>query len=108
MEEKQERVEIYLQVEGEVIGNKKPWIAQITGPDEKFGLERKFLSGARDWSQANSKRTRGVKDYFTITMPGIYEYSLPRNWKKTDRGFWAIAEAGEKVEITMGEVLKRI
>lgn len=50
----------------------RPWVARLTGLDDRYGFKREFLTGMRDWSLANSTGSRGVYEYFALT-PGIYE-----------------------------------
>lgn len=73
---------------GEMLGNDKsrPWVARLTGLDPKFGFARQFLRGQRDYSQANSIGSRGVKEYFPLD-PGVYEVHERITWKRTRRYF---------------------
>lgn len=81
----------------ETIGSSSPWIAKITGTDPKFGLKREFLSGIRDYSNANSVRTRGVTTNYEL-LDGLYEINHPCSWKRTER-YFAVVSDGELKEV---------
>lgn len=51
---------------------RKPWVAKILGPHEHYEFEREFLDGDADYSDSNSKGSRGV--YLTWHLSdGYYE-----------------------------------
>lgn len=79
-------------VEYETIGGERPWVAEITGKDAKYGLARKFVDGTRDYSRANSKRTRGVYTTYTLVPGRVYECSDPRSWSRTERYFARVVD----------------
>lgn len=81
----------------------RPWIARITGLDEKYGFAREFLRGQKDYSQANSTGSRGVYVYFPLKA-GIYEVNERLSWKNTRRYFCRVENA-EIIEITKDEVV---
>lgn len=91
-------------VEGEQIGGERPWVAKIKGQDEKYGLERDFCVGIKDYSRANSKRTRGVYTSWMLS-DGVYETSLPRSWNRTTRQLIVI-EGDVSREISTVEALQ--
>ncbi len=93
-------------ITGEQIGSSKPWVARITGLDQRFGFERDFLGGVRDYTKANSVRTRGIETSFSLE-DGLYEIHLPKSWKKATREFIEIKD-GQKLAIKKEEVLARI
>ena len=92
-----------MQIELEMIGSQKPWIARITGKDPKFGVAREFIQGTRDYSRANKPRTRGVYTVWSLE-DGIYEINAPRAWGKTDRFFVRIA-GGQQALISAAELM---
>ena len=93
-------------LELETIGGSRPWVARITGTDQKYGLAREFVNGTKDYSQANKPRTRGVYTIYTLA-DGIYEVNSPEAWGKTKRFFVRIA-AGERTTISAVEVRKEV
>ncbi len=64
----------------------RPWVARITGTDATYGLAREFMHGQIDYSQANSKGSRGVYLYFPL-KEGVYEVLSHRTWSKNRRYF---------------------
>lgn len=88
----------------EVIGTmNKPWIAIIRGKDDKYGYNREFLNGIRDYSNANSKKTRGVMVNYTLESGYIYEINSPESWNRTDRYFAKVVN-GEIVRLDANEI----
>jgi hypothetical protein len=78
----------------ETIGETKCWVATITGTDKKFGWKREFVEGARDYSGANSVRTRGVHTSYDLTEGVLYEINQPCSWRRTER-YLAIVRNGK-------------
>ena len=93
-------------ITAETIGNTKPWVARITGTDPKYGLKREFVNGTRDYSNANSVKTRGVETTWVLG-DGIYECSLPKSWKNTERFFTIVTQDGYQF-LTSTEVIKLV
>lgn len=82
----------------------RPWIARITGFDDRYGLARQFLSyQTKDYSRANSVGSRGIYAHY-ILAPGLYEVSDRVSWKRTHRYFLQVSEDGSKSQISEDEV----
>lgn len=81
---------------------KQPWVAHITGFDEKYKFEREFLRGQRDYSRANSTGSRGIYEYFALTA-GVYEIHARVSWRRTRRYFIRVTGT-EITEISREEV----
>lgn len=86
-----------------LLPNRRAWCAKLTGLSEKFGFEREFLRARRDYSEANSKGSRGVYLYFTLYEGDIYEVHEIVSWSR-DRRYFVKAVAGAVVEIEQAEV----
>ena len=80
----------------EVIGSAKPWVARITGTSARYGLDRQFLCGIRDYSNANRARTRGVMVRYALTLGEVYEVNSPETWARTLRYF--VTGGGQRME----------
>lgn len=80
-----------------------PWVAQITGLCDKYGLKREFIRGQRDYTLANSVGSRGVFCYYPLD-PGVYEVNERLTWKKVRRYFIKV-ENTQVIEITKEEAL---
>lgn len=93
------RVERY----GEMLGRDKsrPWVARITGLDDRYGFRREFQRGQRDYGKANSIGSRGVYEYFALG-DGVYEVHERLTWKRTRRYFVRVEKA-EIAEISREE-----
>lgn len=86
-------------------GRKKfrPWVARIVGRDEHYGYARQFITGMRDYTDANPIGSRGIFEYFALT-DGVYEVNETMALGRARRHFirvneGAIAEISkEKVE----------
>lgn len=85
-----------------VIGNprpRKPWVAELTGINEKFGYERTFLPANWDRRHANGTHSRGVELWFILESGHIYQVHVPTSWRNTARYFCTVSDAGEVVRI---------
>lgn len=90
---------------GKALGGKgltDPWVARITGLDNKFGFCREFVNGEKDYSLANSVGSRGVYLYFALS-PGIYEVFEKLAWKQ-HRRFFIRVENDTYSEISKAEI----
>ncbi len=82
----------------------RPWVARITGRDERHGLAREFIDGQIDYSDANGTGSRGVFLYFMLT-PGVYEVYARETWTRTRRYFIRVTHDMTLVEMSEEEVL---
>lgn len=80
----------------------RPWVARIHGLSKRFGYDREFLDGKKDYSQANRKGSRGVMIYWTLEN-GPHEIHELRLRKKPRR-YFAMVEDGEVRECEGQEV----
>lgn len=67
-----------IEIDGHFHGGEpvKPWVAEITGLDPKWGLARRFLDAHNDWSQASSSmrgRIYGRVAHFALRDGRLYE-----------------------------------
>lgn len=83
---------------------RKPWVAEITGRDAKYGLQRRFLPSNWQRKRANGPHSRGVELWFVLESGRVYEVKEPVSWRKWDRWFCAVTEAGEVRRISDEEV----
>lgn len=86
-----------------------PYIAQITGEDEKYIFKRKFLRYAKVTPSWNDGK------WYTINLPanGVYEECIKRKDKKTDElvgreRIWFLYFDGEYMDISKEEVLEAV
>lgn len=75
------------------------WVAEITGPDEKYGLARSFLRCKMDYSKANSKGSRGIFAEYILSQGKIYEVKEQESWKRSSRYFCTVSDEGEIVKL---------
>lgn len=85
--------------EAELIGEKKPWVAELTGWDARYSFERRFLKPKLDYEDANSKGTRGVRCYFTLELDKVYEAWWMQSWRDHRRAFLRATPEGDVTEI---------
>lgn len=83
----------------------KPWVAQITGRDNVYGLKRDFLRANRDYSESNKKGSRGVFLHFILEQGAFYEVQDITIKKEGRRFFCWVNDAGDivKTDKTMVE-----
>ncbi len=79
------------------------WVARIFGSDGRGGWARVFVSGARNYSNANSIGSRGISVTYFLEEGPIYEISAPQTWKLTERYFVRIID-GQPLRLTKEEV----
>lgn len=82
-----------------------PWVAEITGPDRRYGLARAFLRGQKDYTEANSVGSRGVYIHYILESGRVYEVARMANWKRQERYFFRLDESGDEIRMTAQEVL---
>ena len=81
----------------------KPWVAEIKGPSNRYKYTREFLTGHRDYSEANSIGSRGVYMWFTLCEGPMYEVYQRITWRSSRRYFCKV-EDGRIVEVEKDEV----
>lgn len=82
------------------------WCARLS-IDDRFRINRSFLRGRRDYSQSNSKGSRGVREVFLLEDGGVYEAEFRTSWKSRRRMLFKVV-GPEKIEITREEALELI
>lgn len=83
---------------------RRAWVAHVTGRSAKFGLERAFIEGLRDYKEANSVGSRGVMLTFILYPGRIYEVRALLSWSKEDRYFCHVVD-GAIVRLTQERAL---
>lgn len=95
-----------IEVDGHFHGSSdvpRPWVAQITGIDPRYGLARTFVDQLRDYAGAKRScagRLNGVVACFPLRDGNLYEVSRLRGSKSkryVAREFISI-ESGEKIQ----------
>ncbi len=84
-------------------GFNRAWVAIIKDYYQGKFL-REFPLGYKDYSEANSKGSRGVYKYYYLEEGYIYEVSEPTSWKNTDRYFCRV-EDGIEFKMSKEEVI---
>lgn len=90
-----------------IIGNsrpRKPWVAEINGRCQKFGLLRDFLSANWQRRRANNAHSRGVELWFVLESGRLYEVKSPSSWRSSDRYFCTVTDTGEIQRLSAMEV----
>lgn len=91
----------------------KPWVAEITGTDPKYGLARRFLDPMTDWSGARcamSGNIYGRVANFALRDGSLYEVSRCRgnpSKRRVVREFVAVCD-GRRAVIEPEEALARV
>ena len=85
------------------------WIAEIVDFDKRWGYKRNFVTCKYDYSQANSKGSRGVYKCYFLENDKVYEVSKPVSWKNTARYFLHIEndEAKRITDESVKEIFER-
>jgi predicted phosphoadenosine phosphosulfate sulfurtransferase len=83
-------------------GKRRPWVAEITGPDERYGYRRRFLRPARDWSESDRKG-RDVRLWYALRDGRLYE--VQEHVKAHElRRYFAATRGGTVAEIPKDEL----
>lgn len=77
---------------------RRPWVARITGLDERYGLAREFLKPLRDYRDSNSTCSRGVMLVFQLEEGSYFEVNELLSWKR-ERRYFCRSEGGSTVEV---------
>lgn len=83
---------------------RQPWVAELTGIDPERLFIRHFLTGQKDYSEANSVGSRGVYRYFLLQSGNIYEVFARLTWKRSERYYCRIND-DQLIRMTQQEVL---
>ena len=76
------------------------WVAEITGPDETYGLRREFLRPKLDYSRANAQGSRGIFAEYILESGRIYEVLSRVSWSRDERHFCTVSDDGDVVELS--------
>lgn len=91
-----------------VMGKKRmrmPWVAEITGRDEKYGLKRNFLEAKWLRRDANGAQSRGVMLDFCLKPGLLYQVQSHVSWRKTDR-YFCIVEGDSIMRLSENEAME--
>lgn len=80
----------------------QPWVAEIVG-GRHIWLDRRFLTGQRDYQGSNSAGSRGIIVYYLLDEGPVYEVFQRLTWTRSDRYFCRI-KAGRLERISQEEV----
>jgi len=75
------------------------WVAKIIGTDARYKYQRMFLSGNKDYRKSNSVGSRGVFLWYLLDSNNVYEVSAPISWKRTERYFCTVNQAGKIIKV---------
>lgn len=65
------------------------WVAEMVYSDKRV-----FLKGKIDYSESNSKSTRGVYVNYIIESGKVYDVKSPTSWRSCDRYFATVNDDG--------------
>lgn len=89
------------------VGTAGTWVAEVTGIDAASGrIQRRFLEGLKDYTDANSVGSRGVYKFYVLTDGKLYEVADRAGYGKPPRRRFCRVEDGRVVTIEIGEVLR--
>lgn len=84
------------------------FVAEISGLDPRYGFARQFLRGSKDYSRSNSKGSRGVFKWYILESGRIYDVQRQVTWKRLERFYCTVDEAGDIIKLTKEEVDARL
>lgn len=83
--------------------DRKPWLAEVTGYDPKYGYEREFLRAARDWRTGSASGHR-LEYCWTLQLNKVYQACWPDGARRTRKAFLRATPEGDVTEISEEEV----
>lgn len=78
----------------------QPWVAEITGRCERYGMARQFVNGRRDYAKTNISGSRGVRAFYTLESGKLYEVKEYTSWKRSERYFVTVLDSGDIQKLT--------
>lgn len=87
--------------------NRRPWVARIRGLSEKYGLDREFLSGLRDYRGSNGTGSRGIMITYVLHSGHVYEVRELLSWSSERRYFCHVVD-GHIVELSQEDAIARV
>ena len=69
---------------------RKPWVARILGPDEKYRWQREFMRSNTSYLNANSVGSRGVELHFFVPR-GVYQVQYFTSWRCRVKEFLCVS-----------------
>lgn len=88
------------------MGSVGTWVAEVTSIDARTGrIERRFLDGLKDYTEANSVGSRGVRKYYVLTDGPLYEVVDRPGYGKPQRRRYCRVQGDKIVEISIAEAI---
>lgn len=84
--------------------NERPWLAEITGRDSRFGYTRAFRKAKVDYREASKDDARGVWFWWTLESGCIYETRHRTRDGASVHRFLRVTDDGDVADMTAGEV----
>lgn len=88
----------------EKIGERAPWLAEITGRDPDYDYRREFQPPKRDYSRSNYRGTRGVVFHWDLLPNRVYEAFRFTSRRTVCREFLKATPEGDVETISREEV----
>ena len=82
----------------------RPWVAKLTGLYASGKFQHEFLRGNKDYSESNSKGSRGIYFWYTLESGNYYEVNDLQTWKHTERYLCKVSELGEIIPVEEVEI----
>jgi len=82
------------------------WVAEITGFDKKYKYQRTFLKGKKDYSESNSKGSRGIFAEYILESGHIYDIKSQYSNKGKERYFCTVDDLGNIIYMKEKEVIE--
>jgi len=82
----------------------RSWCAKITDLDPKYKWKREFLKGMKDYSNSNSKGSRGVTSTYILDEWNVYEVKRSVSWGNSERFFCIVNKDGMIEKISEDQV----
>lgn len=88
------------------LGDARTWVAEVVGITAAGRIERKFVDGLKDYSDANGVGSRGVYKYYVLREGPLYEIVDRPGYGKPQRRRYCYVICGKIVSISIDEALR--
>jgi hypothetical protein len=80
------------------------WVAKITGFRGTDYFQREHLHGKKDYTNSNSKGTRGIFVWYTLETGKYYEVESRLSWSRSEHYFCKTDDNGDIIKVERKEV----
>lgn len=81
-----------------------PWVAKIIGLYASGKFQREFIRPKKDYSESNSKGSRGIFFWYTLESGNYYDINELTSWKNSERYYCSVNNDGDITRVDENEI----